>query len=275
MITATAKKRRIFFILAILYIRPNNHAGPFIIFEPIICQREMKTIFISLISLYLCNINSTSPLQEQSYIPDPHYKTDSIDHFWSWFVKNQKRLRNFQSDPDKYLNELFIEIKKVKTGLAIEFEPPQNGIINMTVSANGNVELFQLVRDIVERAPAVKGWKFIAFRQRMPAIAVKEIKLKVGELVLEPAQMKFFPVIENQQLNIIIYAKGITEQNYNQVAYACFILLDNILGEYDCTVKVSSFDFHQMPDQIAELNDLKPFLELASYVDSFYKQRNN
>jgi len=224
-------------------------------------------------SLYVCNINSTPLLQEQSSVPEQHYKTDSIDHFWSWFVKNEKRLRNFQSDPDKYLNELFIQVKKIKAGLAIEFEPPQNGIINMTVSANGNPELFQLVRDIVERAPAVKGWKFFAFRQRMPATAVKEMKLKVGELVLDASQMKFFPVIENQQLNIIIYAKGITEQNYNQVAYACFILLDNILGEYDCTTKVNNFDFHQMPDQAAELNDLKPFLELASYVDTFYKQK--
>lgn len=212
-------------------------------------------------------------MHESSSVPGLHYKTDSIDHFWSWFVKNEKRLRNFQSNPDKYLNELFIQIKKIKPGLAIEFEPPQNGIINMTVSANGNVELFQLVRDVVERAPAVKGWKFIAFRQRMPAAAVKEMKLDAAELVLDPAQMKFFPVIENQQLNIIIYAKGITALNYKQVAYACFILLDNVLGEYDCTTKVSSFDFHKMPDQAAELNDLKPFLELANYVDDFYKQK--
>ncbi|HEX2846537.1 MAG TPA: hypothetical protein VHN59_08310 [Chitinophagaceae bacterium] len=214
-------------------------------------------------------------LHEQSSVHGLYHKKDSIDNFWGWFVKNEKRLRNFQSDPDKYLNELFIQVKKIKAGLAIEFEPPQNGIINMTVSANGNPELFQLVRDIVERAPAVKGWKFFAFRQRMPATAVKEMKLNVGQLVLDPAQMKFFPVIDNQQLNIIIYAKGITEQNYNQVAYACFILLDNVLGEYDCTVKVNNFDFQQMPDQAAELNDLKPFLELAAYVDAFYKQKNN
>lgn len=230
----------------------------------------MKILFISLLSLYLCNSNFTL-LHNPSAVPALHYKADSIDHFWNWFVKNEKRLRNFQSDPDKYLNELFIQVKKIKAGLAIEFEPPQNGVINMTVSANGNAELFQLVRDIIERAPAVKGWKFIAFRQRMPATAVKEMKLDAGELVLDPAQMKFFPVIENQQLNIIIYAKGITELNYKRVAYACFILLDNILGEYDCTTKVSSFDFHKMPDQAAELKDLKPFLELANYVDAFYK----
>lgn len=235
----------------------------------------MKTIFVSLLSLYLCNINSAPLLYERSGLSALHYKTDTIDHFWSWFVKNEKRLRNFQSDPDKYLNELFIQVKKIKAGLAIEFEPPQNGIINMTVSANGDPELFQLVRDIVERSPAVKGWKFFAFRQRMPATAVKEMKLTVGELILDPAQMKFFPVIESQQLNIIIYANGITGQNYNQVAYACFILLDNILGEYDCTIKVNSFDFQRMPDQAAELNDLKPLLELAGYVDAFYKQRDN
>ncbi len=48
---------------------------------------------------------------------------------------------------------------------------------------------FQLVREIVERAPAIKGWKIFAFRQRMAPAAVKEMKLKVDELILDPDKM--------------------------------------------------------------------------------------
>lgn len=234
----------------------------------------MKTILIPLLSLSLCSVNSTSVATDPGRMTRLLQQADPVDDFWRWFVKNEKRLKNFESDPDKYLNELFVQVRKIRAGLAIEFEPPQNGIIKMTVSANGNIELFQLVRDIVERAPAVKGWKIIAFRQRMPVAAVKEMKLKVGELTLDPAAMKFFPVRENNQLNIIIYTAGVTEQNYKQVAYASFILLDNILGEYDCITKVSSFDFHPMPSQKEELADLKPLLELATYVDNSYGIKN-
>ena len=234
---------------------------------------KMKAVLLPILSLCLCSINST-PVAANPARMTRFLHADPVDEFWSWFVRNEKRLKNFESDPDKYLNELFIQVKKIKAGLAIEFEPPQNGIIKMTVSANGNIELFQLVREMVERAPAVKGWKFIAFRQRMPAAAVKEMKLKVGELVLDPSVMKFFPVRENNQLNIIIYTPGVTQQNYNQVAYASFVLLDNILGEYDCITKVASFDFHPMPTQKEELDDLRPLLELAAFVDNSYGLKN-
>ena len=232
----------------------------------------MKAILISLLSVYLCHYQTHAP-----FVSDQHISVaaDPVDDFWTWFIKNEKRLKNFETDPDKYLTELLEQAKKIKRGLAIEFEPPKNGVINMTISANGSVDLFNLVRDMVERAPSIKGWKFIAFRQRMPIASVKEMKLNVGGLTLDPSQMKFFPMIENNQLNVIIYAAGVNEQNYNQVAYACFLLLDNILGEYDCVTKVSSFDFHALPEKKEELADLKPLLELAEYVDNAYRKKIN
>src|SRR5688500_14721381 len=136
---------------------------------------KMKAVLLAIVSLYLCSINSTPAAANPARITRFVHHADPVDEFWSWFVRTEERLKTFETDPDKYLNELFIQVKKIKAGLAIEFEPPQNGIIKMTVSANGNIELFQLVREIVERAPVVKGWKFIAFRQRMPAAAVKEM----------------------------------------------------------------------------------------------------
>src|SRR5580765_8348569 len=104
---------------------------------------------------------------------------DPIDNFWSWFRENEHRLRNFETDPDKYLNEVLTQAKKIKSGLAIEFEPPKNGIINMTISADGNIELFPLVQSIVHKAPKVKGWNIIAFRQRLALDQIKTMRLKV------------------------------------------------------------------------------------------------
>ncbi|RYG40424.1 MAG: hypothetical protein EOO01_27360 [Chitinophagaceae bacterium] len=235
----------------------------------------MKTVILSLLSFFFCTTHAPVFAADTFHQFIQFSPADPIDDFWIWFTKNEKRLKNFESDPDKYLTELLEQVKKIQRGLAIEFEPPKNGVINMTVSANGNVDLFNLVREMIERAPAIKGWKFIAFRQRMPIAAVKEMKLKVGELTLDPSLMKFFPVIENKQLNIIIYTTGVTEENYNQIAYASFVLLDNILGEYDCITKVSSFDFHPLPEKKEELADLKPLLELAAYVDEAYRKRIN
>jgi hypothetical protein len=200
------------------------------------------------------------------------FKTKNpIEKFWNWFSENEKNLRNFESNPDKYLNEILTKGKSIESGLAFELEPPTDGIINMTISADGVKELFPLVEEIVSNSPKINGWNFIAFRQRMSQEQVKGMILKSENHELNPSEMKFFPMLEGNNLDIIIYIKGVTEENYNQVAYGGLLLLDNILGEYDCVTKVRSYDFHNMPTTEQELNELKPLLELAEYVDKVKK----
>lgn len=198
---------------------------------------------------------------------------DPIVAFWTWFQQHQNRLRQFESDPGKYLQEIHTQVKKIGDGLTIELEPPQNGIINLTFSADGDQELFPLVRSIVDKAPPIKGWHFIAFRQRVDLSRAKSMQLKVGTLTLDPQSMKFFPVVTGDTLDIIIYVKGLTQANYADVSYHGLLLLDNLLGEYDCVMKVRSYDFHPMPAKKEELDTLQPLLEIASYVDRFHANR--
>lgn len=197
-------------------------------------------------------------------------KDDPIENFWTWFSENEKTYRNFQDNSDKCLNELLSKAKKISDGLAIELELPKDGTINMTISADGVADLFPIVQQIVDKAPKVSGWKFFAFRQRIPTEKVKGMVLKIQNREFNPGKMKFSPIINGDSLDIIIYADNITEENHNQVAYGGLILIDNILGEYDCVTKVRSYDFHNMPQNADNLNDLFPLLELAEYVDDFH-----
>jgi len=201
-------------------------------------------------------------------------KQDPIEKFWRWFQANEKGLREFQKNPDKILTQVLDSARQIQIGLAIEFEPPKNNIINVTISADGNRNLFPIVKEIVERAPKIEGWSFVAFRQRMSSDKVKGMVLKAQDHELNPDKMKFFPVVSGDNLDVIIYANNVTEENYNQVAYGGLLLLDNILGEYDCVTKVRSYDFQNMPTKLEELKDLKPLLDLAEYVDNFHRKRN-
>lgn len=200
---------------------------------------------------------------------------DPIQTFWSWFRQNEKRLRNFEEDPDIYLSEMLARLRKIQDGLVIELEPANNGVISMTISADGDRNLFDMVKAVVAKAPKISGWRMFAFRQRVRPEKVKDLKLTVGDEVLDPGQMKFFPVIDGDSLDLIIYVKGVTDDNYLKVAYAGLLLLDNILGEYDCVMKVRSFDFHDMPVKKEELLDLQPLTDLPAFVDEFHRKKKN
>ena len=232
----------------------------------------MKQLLLFLLSILfsLANGNANNHVEKEIDIPGLYKKTDPIGNFWNWFKENEKRLRKFEKDPDTYLNEVLTEAKKIQPGLAIEFELPKNDVINMTVSADGDRNLFAIVKDIVAKAPQIDGWNFIAFRQRKDAEMIKAMKLQAADRELSPTQMKFFPVITGDTLDLIIYVKGVTDENYNQIAYGKLLLLDNILGEYDCVTKVRSYDFHNMPIKKEELDGLLPLIDLPAYVDKFH-----
>ena len=198
---------------------------------------------------------------------------DPIDNFWSWFAANEQRLRKFEESPTQYLTEILNQAKVISRGLTIELEPPKNGIINMTVSADGDKELFEMVMQIVKKAPKLTGWKFIAFRQRVPAEIIKGARLKIQGRIISPDKMLFFPLIAGDKLDIIVYLEGVTKENYEEVAYGTLLFLDNLLGEYDCVIKVRSYDFHNMPTNAKDLEGLKSIFELPEYVDKFYASK--
>ncbi len=231
-------------------------------------------LFISL--ALLLGLQNPAPISFQNKKSGPHQffkQQDPVAGFWNWFRENESRLKKFESDPGKYLDELLKQVKKIRDGLAIELQPPANGVINMTVSADGDIDLFPLVKNIVEKAPRIKGWNFIAFRQRVPADKIAGMKVKLQNLELDPVKMKFYPVVNTGSLDVIIYVDGVTEENYNQVAYTGLLLLDAVLGEYDCVTKVNNYDFHNMPVKKEDLEGALPLLELPAYVDRFHASK--
>lgn len=200
-------------------------------------------------------------------------KQDPIEAFWTWFQENEKDFRDFQRNPDRVLKAIISKGSKIESGLAFELEPPRNNSINLTISADGVKDIFPVVEEIVARSPKLEGWNFIAFRQRMSQAQIKGMILKSGPLELNPNKMKFAEIIDGDMLDLIIYAEGVTEENYNQVSYGGLLLMDNLLGEYDCVTKIRSYDFQKMPSNRQELAGLKPLLEVAFFVDKFYKGR--
>lgn len=198
---------------------------------------------------------------------------DAIDKFWSWFKANQTRLSNYQQDPDKIIGEVVDSAQNIQDGLAIEFQPPENNIIKVTISADGDRNLFPIVEEIISRAPKLEGWQFFAFRQRIPISKLNQIVIKAEGPELDPTKMKFLPIQKGDSLDIIVYTEKLNENNFNQIAYSGLMLIDNILGEYDCVTKINKYDFQTFPTNKSELNELRPLVDLATFVDSFYKTK--
>ena len=94
--------------------------------------------------------------------------------FWDWFKANSARLMNseYYGNPilpygDPILEELTVELNKVSNGLTFQFSSKDIYGREFVVSADGIRQLFSTVIKLVGAAPALPGWKIVAFRQPM------------------------------------------------------------------------------------------------------------
>ena len=195
-----------------------------------------------------------------------------IKKFWSWFKKNEKSFKDFEKNRDTVISQILGACSVVNPALSIELESGVKGVINITFSTNGEPKLIPVVQEIVKRAPKIKGWNIIAFRQKITTEQLKAKILEIDKKKFDPNTIKFKATENEDKLDLIIYAKGISRSNFTDVSYQLSILIDQVLGEYNCTMQINQIDYEELPKDKKLLSELKSLLELADYVDAFYKK---
>ena len=194
---------------------------------------------------------------------------DPISNFWNWFVNNKTKLENINdNNRDELLDAVLEQLHKINDGLSVEISNEFEGIRDIVISAEGDKSNFPIVTKIVSAAPQIQGWTITAFRQPVGI----DFTLEYKNLKFTPSEMFFSPLVREESLDLIIYAKGIKGQDSNTVAHYGLITMDNVLGEYDCVTKVRYYDFHDLDDKV-DKSSLLPLTQVRSFVDSFHKQK--
>jgi hypothetical protein len=192
-----------------------------------------------------------------------------IKQFWDWFTNQQLTLRKIIDGEYELIDSILIELRKVQTGLAVEFE--KNGdVIIMTISADGIEDNFEAVKDIVNNSPKIDKWSFVAFRQPVSREKINSITIKVKEIILDPKTIWFRALKEDNNLYIQIFSDILTEENKGEIGYGCLMLLDNLIGEYDCVKKVSAYEFYNTNESQEFKDDLNPLTEIRDFLNYYY-----
>ena len=217
--------------------------------EPRRCVSKMKRIITIILTIF--------------FVSCLNHKQDPIERFWNWFIKNKDELHKINDTKrDEILNKILSQLKKVQPELSIEISREENGIREMTISPEGDRDKFEIVKLIVQKAPTIKGWKIIAFRQQIGF----DFTLEYQDIRLTPSELYFIPIRDQESLDIIIYGKGFNKYDFNTLAHYGLIMMDNVLGEYDCVTKIRHYDFRDI-SELLDTGDLIPLTEIRSYIE--------
>jgi hypothetical protein len=198
-------------------------------------------------------------------------KTNIIQEFWKWFEENELTYRRIFDDHETDLiDDILKKLIEIQRGLAVEFEKLNNFYV-MTISADGIEENFDIVQNIIDKAPLLRNWKFIAFRQPYAKERLQKLVLTVYGHSLDPKQIMFLPIVEEEKLYIQIFSNEITEETKNKFGYGCLMLLDNIIGEYACVKKVNGYEYYNLAEATEFKSELRPLTKIREYLDSYYQ----
>jgi len=188
--------------------------------------------------------------------------------FWDWFSKNAELYFYFEKNQAVLFSKLKAELEKIHPDLVFEFSPVfKDGTRELIISADGIKSVFSVVADLVKQAPIFKNWKVIAFRQphkEVTAINYQDLTINFDDVFFRYAK-------DNGQIGLELNIRGFYESP--EWSAAVFILLDNVLGEYDTEMSLSSIDKKVLNEN--EVNNLFPITALPKVIQDYQSELNN
>jgi hypothetical protein len=197
---------------------------------------------------------------------------DKIEVFWNWFRENHQNYSNFNEIYSSYpkestrlLDVITKELKEFSEGLFFEISADKERK-ELIITAQGNREYFVDALELVEYAPTIEDWKFIALK---PAIGL-DFNFKMGEVTINPSEITFMPLEAPEyphDIAIRLYHKDYTPKEgatRNAVIIGLYSALNMLLGEKESSLIFQYIDFDDMPhpkEQSFPFSGLKDYIE--------------
>lgn len=218
------------------------------------------------------------PVKEKSQdgvLTEPAFAPNDVNAFWQWFAQNAERAgtlnRQLQDggDPELLVRPLFNALQRYDGGLSLLVGKADTGENELVLSADGVVAGFPAVTRLAGAAPSIPGWRVTAFKPRIEGAT----QISINGQTIGPQSATYVAQhdVLRGKLNLDIslpWLGDITEEAQTQIV---FLLLDNLLGEYDVATAIGHIEASMRGK--AEAARGKPLTELPAEVDAMSSRR--
>ena len=123
--------------------------------------------------------------------------------FWNWFQSNSEQLTMLndleKAAQDALLADLQKQLDAYCEGLTYEISEQTAQGRTMTISAEGDFDLFRYVVELVDNAPDVDWWEFVAFKQPKG----KALKVTFDKYRFDTSKMAFMQLECEEEPDIV------------------------------------------------------------------------
>lgn len=193
---------------------------------------------------------------------------NKIETFWNWFSQNSEQL-TMLNDLDEgtaaiLLDDLQHQLEKYCNGLSYEISEPTPSGRTLTFSAEGDIDLFSQVSDLVENAPDFDWWEFVAFKQPKG----KDLKVYFDKYKFETKEMYFMP-LENEEepdsVGLRVAIPNPVKDDDDQLV-GVYVTIEALIGEFDCATMIGYLETCPLPKEPFK-EGFKKMDDLPEYIN--------
>jgi len=187
--------------------------------------------------------------------------------FWNWFVKNEQRLFDFESDRERIFGDLGTQLKKVHGDLTFEFSPVQDGKREFVLSAGGIRSAFPAVESLYAKAPPLTRWKWVKYRpRRMPLN-----DLNYAGKAIKVDDVRYLLAKDGDKVGVVLFFDGYNEEEKATFGQMGYLFLDEALGEYAVETQVGFIEFEGRDSK--HFPQARPLRELPAQFDEHFGRK--
>jgi hypothetical protein len=208
----------------------------------------------------------------------------SYGDFWKWFEQNEKKFfrvvkehGNIEKD---FFNKLSPRLSELKDGFFYLTGMLDDNIAELVLTADGVIENFVFVEELVGAAPMMKGWKFTAHK---PALNAADVNIEMAGYKFNKENLHFYSNDHSgfpDVIDITIVHNDLNEKNKDAVENGTYIFLDNFLGELNFATMIDDLNIiekNKAQKELIPVEKLKDFLiwRETEFIEKYDGVRHN
>ena len=171
--------------------------------------------------------------------------TNPYLEFWDWFTTKEsvfaKTIKNQENIKESFFDAISPKLGEIKEGIFF-LVGMDDDTIELILTPDGNIKNVVFIEELVDAAPQLEGWKFIALK---PSHKLEGFVLKMGDYEFSKDNLHFYPVTYEDypdEIEIVVVHDDCNEENRGQIGNGIFIFLDNYLGELNFITAIDRTD---------------------------------
>jgi hypothetical protein len=197
----------------------------------------------------------------------------AIDQFWCWFQSHRSDFDALTDTNAPFWDIAVGQLQRLDEHLWFELSQPNGDAREFIVTAEGHEEVFPLADAIVDRAPKIPGWQFLALKPPMGF----DFQTTYEGISFDPRSMWFLPLDSRsrpQDLGLRVGVPNLTPAVKRQAQNAVLVILDTALGERAAALDIQFLEVSTLPESPDSQGYIE-LCELPKYIEWRKRKHRN